>query len=126
MVRLDTSLDVTLGEVIEAACDAWRIEPGSEMEEYGATRRGQFHRFGFVNVERDAHGGDEQWGYRLPSELPIARESGTVERVPAMEITYRELLASSSLGILTDDVSRPYVHPVQPRAILAWRSRPRA
>jgi hypothetical protein len=115
VVHLDVSLDVTLGEVIEAACDVWRIEPGSGMKKYGAARRGEFFRFGFVDLERDADGGDEQWGYRLPSELPIAREAGTIERVPAMEISYRELLASSSLGVLRDDVSRPYVHPVRPQ-----------
>jgi hypothetical protein len=115
VVELDVSLDVTLGEVIEAACEVWRILPGRGMEKYSATRRDEFFRFGFVDARRDADGGDEQWGYQLPSELQIARETGAIESVPAMEVTYRELLASSSLGVLEDDVTRPYVHPVRPQ-----------
>ena len=58
---------------------------------------------------------DVQEGYRWPSFLPVAREDGTVERFPALEITYRELLVSSSLHLLDGDVTRPYVHSVIPQ-----------
>jgi hypothetical protein len=38
-----------------------------------------------------------------------------VEQVPGLRITFRELLVSSSLGLLEGDVTRPYVHPVIPQ-----------
>lgn len=111
---LEVSLDVTLGEVLEAACDAWRIDLGSEALEHGGVRANNFERFAFVRPE-DADGVDEQEGYRWPARLHIAREDGTVELVHGREITFRELLASSTLGLIEGDVTRPYVHPVIPQ-----------
>jgi hypothetical protein len=114
-VELEVSLDTTLGEVFDAACDEWGIEAGPDLIERGGTRANQFVRFGFVQPKRDADGVDAQEGYRWPSTLPVGRENGTVEQVPALKVTYRELLASSSLGLVDGDVTRPYVHPVIPQ-----------
>jgi hypothetical protein len=36
----------------------------------------------------------------MASHLPIARENGSVELVQGTEISFRELLASSSLGLI--------------------------
>jgi len=112
---LKVSLDVTLGEVFDAACDAWGIRAGADLLKHGGTRAGQFVRFAFVRADPDAAGVDVHEVYNWPSVLPVARASGTVELVPALEITYRELLTSSSLGLLEGDVTRPYVHPVIPQ-----------
>lgn len=112
---VDVSLDVTLGQVFAEACDAWRIAAGPDLLKRGGTREQQFVRFAFVQPDRDADGVDARRGYRWPRTLPIARENGTIEQVPALEITYRELLASSLLGLLEGDVTRPYVHPVIPQ-----------
>ena len=114
-VELEVSLDVTLGQVFAEACDAWRITAGPDMAEQRTTREQQFVRFAFVQPDRDARGVDAQEGYRWPSTLPVARENGTIEQVPALEITYLELLASSLLGLLKGDVTQPYVHPVIPQ-----------
>jgi hypothetical protein len=40
--ELEISLDVTLGEVIEAACDAWEIERGPDQRELSPNRRDEF------------------------------------------------------------------------------------
>lgn len=112
---LEISVDVTLGEAFEAACDSWGIEAGPDLLKRGATRSSQFVRFAFVRPNQDARGVDAQKGYAWPSALPIARDDGTVELIPGLEITYRQLLASSSLGLLEGDVTRPYVHPVTPQ-----------
>lgn len=114
-LEFEISTDVTLGEVLEAACDAWEIFEGPDMLKYGATRTGEFHRFGFVRIPDDEEGIDEQIGYAWPSKLPVARENENTEYVPAMKITYRELLASSALGLIEGDVMRPYVYPKSPQ-----------
>ncbi len=111
---VQVSLDVTLGEVFAVACDAWGITEGPEFPRYGGAREGEFHRFAFVKTS-DAAGLSAGDGHRWPSTFPIAKEDGTVEQVPALRITYRELLAASSLGLLEGDVTRPYVHPVRPQ-----------
>lgn len=113
--EIEVSLDVTLGEVFAAACDAWQINAGPDLLAHGATRASQFARFGFVNAKQDVGGVDPHVGDRWRWDLPIARENGDVKRVPALEITYREMLASASLDLLEGDVTRPYVHPVIPQ-----------
>jgi hypothetical protein len=48
--------------------------------------------------------------------LPIAKETGQVEEIPWGEATYRELLASSSLGLIEGDVLlRPYITGSMPQ-----------
>jgi hypothetical protein len=116
--ELEISLDVTLGEVIEAACDAWGIERGRDQRELSSDRRDEFFRFAFVREDTDAEGVDQQVAYRWPSDLPIAAEDGSIEQRPAKDITYRELLAASELGLVEGDVTRPYVHPVRPQGDL--------
>lgn len=113
--ELEISLDVTLGAVFGAACDAWGIVEGPDAAKYGDARANQFARFAFVRPDADAAGVEEYEGPSWPFALPIARENGIVSPVPGLEITYRELLASSKLGLLEGDVTRPYVRPVVPQ-----------
>lgn len=113
--ELEVSLDVTLVEVCEAACEAWGIKLGNPR--YETTLRNQFQRFAFVR-RSDEDGVAEQRRYEWPDKLPIAREDGTVELVFGGDVTYRELLASSSLGLIEGDVRRPYVDPVIPQGEL--------
>jgi len=114
-VELEVSLDVKLGEVFEAACDAWGITAGPDLVRYEGTRSQQFQHFAFVRSEEDAQGLDATTGSRWPTALPVARQSGSVEVVPALGVSYRELLASSALELIRGDVKRPYVHPVMPQ-----------
>jgi hypothetical protein len=90
------------------------IERGPDQTRYGGDRREEFCRFAFVR-QRDADGVDRQVGYGWPWSLPIAKEDGSVGQRAAMDITYRELLAASELGLIEGDVTRPYVHPVRPQ-----------
>jgi hypothetical protein len=116
--ELEVSLDVTLGEVFEVACDAWGIELGPDPLSQGDSRLNHFHRFNFVRPDRDAAGVDDKERNEWPSHLPIARESGDIELVFGTAVTFRELLASSSLGLIEGDVTRPYVDPVMPQGEL--------
>jgi hypothetical protein len=113
--ELEISVDVTLREVLEAACDAWGIEAGPDLVKHGGTRASQFVRIAFVRPERDVDGVHAQEAYRWPSVQPLARANGTVESVPALDLPYRDLLASSQLNLIAGDVTRPYVHPVIPQ-----------
>lgn len=113
--EIEVSLDVPLGEVLALACDAWGIRPGPDMEKYSVPLETQFERFAFVRTERDAGGISEQAGYRWPPTIPIAREDGSMEKVHGTEVTFRELLVASDLGLIVGDVRRPYVHPVPPQ-----------
>jgi hypothetical protein len=115
VAEFEVSLDVTLGEVFEAACGAWNIEPGPHLDEYGATLRDQFTRFAFVVEGRDPRVIADEDRYDWPETLPVARESGDVELVHGLDVTFRELAASSRLGLIEGDVTRPYVDPVIPQ-----------
>ena len=115
VAEFEVSLDAALGEVIDAACDAWDIKPGRYMIEHHVTRQSQFTRFAFVVAGRDPYLVADEDRYEWPDRLPAARETGEVEQVPGLEITYRELLASSSLGLIEGDVTKPYVDPVIPQ-----------
>lgn len=117
-VEFEVSLDVTLGEVLEAACDFWGFVEGPHMKKMGVVRRSEFHRFGFVRVPEDEDGVDEQVDHKWPNQLPAVRKDGSVEPVPALDITFRELLVSSSFGLIPGDVTRPYVYPVPPQGVL--------
>jgi len=113
--EIKVSLDVTLGEVFAVACDAWGLQMGADDARRGVTREREFFRFAFVRPDMDAAGVSAGDAYKWPPTLPVAREDGTVEQVPALQVTFRELLASSYLGILEGDVTKPYVHPVRPQ-----------
>jgi hypothetical protein len=115
LAELDVSLDVTLREVFEMTCDAWGLKLGPDRNERGGELATEFHHFGFVHPDRDSDGVEPGVVNRWPSSLPIAREGGETELVPALEVTYRELLVSSSLGLLDGDVTRPYIDPVRPQ-----------
>jgi hypothetical protein len=113
--ELEVSLDVTLGEAFGVACDAWGVELGPDARHHGTRRIDQFQRFAFVRPDQDAAGVDARESNRWPARLSIAREDGAAELVQGVEVTFRELLASSSLGLIEGDVTRPYVHPVMPQ-----------
>lgn len=114
-VELEVSLDVTLGDVVDAACDAWGIERGPDAQNLSHDRRDEFIRWAFVSEGTDAAGVDPQVGYQWPWSLPIATEDGKIEERLPKEISYRELLAASELGLIEGDVMRPYLHPVRPQ-----------
>ncbi len=116
-LEFEVSLDVTLGEVLVAACQAWGMVEGPHMKKTGAKLADEFCRFGFVRIPDDEGGIDEQVGYKWPSTIRVVRDDGSVENVPAMSVTFRELLASSSLGLVEGDVTRPYVYPVRPQGV---------
>jgi hypothetical protein len=117
-LELEVSGDVTLGDVFDAACDAWGIVPGPDQLKYeGSDRRHEFCRFAFVRADRDVDGIDAQEGYQWPSRLQVARLNGTVELVRALDITIAELIVSASLGLVEGDPLRPYVCPVRPQGI---------
>jgi hypothetical protein len=113
--ELEISLDVTLQEVFEAACDAWNLKAGPDLKKYGGELSNEFQRFAFVHPDRDTGGIEQNEVYGWPSRLPIARESGAIESISPLQVTYRELLASSEVGLLDGDVTRPYVDPVRPQ-----------
>lgn len=87
--ELEVSLDATLGEVIDTACDAWGIHLGPEADELGATRLEQFARFAFVVPGRDPRRIAEKDRYEWPDTLPVTRETGQLEQVPGLEVTFR-------------------------------------
>jgi len=118
-LEYEASLDVTLGEVLVASCQKWGIVEGAHMKKVGAKLVDEFYRFGFVRVPDDTGGVGEQIGYKWPNTLPVARNDGSVEQLPAMEVTFRELLVSSQLALIAGDVTRPYVYPVLPQGVLA-------
>lgn len=109
------SIDVTVGDVLEAACDSWGITPGPGMLRLGATRRSEFWRFAFVQEDHDKDGVDRQTGYKWPAMLPVVQSDGTITRSKGTEVSFRELIVSSTLGLVTGDILRPYVHPVRPQ-----------
>jgi hypothetical protein len=114
----DVSPDVTLGELFDAALAAWNIRLGTgafEYESESARTADEVHHFGFVQSELDAEGFDQERVLNWPDLLPIPREDGSVEQIPGLVVTYRELLASASLGLISGDITRPYIHPVRPQ-----------
>ncbi|MGA9762389.1 MAG: hypothetical protein WBQ14_08205 [Gaiellaceae bacterium] len=113
--ELEVSIDVTLQEVFETACEAWGLKLGSDRIGRGGGIAQEFYHFGFVDPDEDPDGISPGVVNGWSSTLPIARENGETEFVPALQVTYRELLASSSLGLLRGDVTRPYVDPVRPQ-----------
>jgi len=113
--EFEVSLDVTLGEVLEVAGDAWGMRPGPGQFKYG-TGPVRPVRFGFVRPD-DASGVDSQIGYTFPRSLPVVKEDGTAELVLGSDVTFRELLVASRLGLLKGDVTRPYLHPSIPQGV---------
>jgi hypothetical protein len=115
----DVSPDVPLGELFDAALGAWNIRFGRGAFKYDheppETPAHEVHNFAFVQPELDAQGFDQERVLNWPDSLPVARDDGSIEQVPGLSVTYRELLASASLGLVEGDVTRPYVHPVRPQ-----------
>ena len=113
--EFEVSLDVTLGaKLLGAACDAWGIEAGPIFSITADAREP------VRPLRIRPAGAGRRWRrcprrYQWPWTLPVAREDGTVTQISAGEITYRELLAASELGLIEGDVRRPYVHPVIPQ-----------
>jgi len=105
-------VDVSLGDVFRRACEEWGLRIGEATSAQKAGWASNFVRFAFVRPDDCSRGLVASEGYRWPATLPIARETGVVEQVPGLEVTLRELLASSALGLIEGDVTRPYVHPV--------------
>jgi hypothetical protein len=113
--RMVVSVDTTLGDVFLRACNVWGLRIGEARESQKAGWAANFVRFAFVRPEDSSRGLTASDGHRWPPTLPIARPNGAVEQVPGLEATIRELLASSALGLIEGDVTRPYVHPVSPQ-----------
>lgn len=61
--ELEVSLDATLVDSFEVACDAWGIAPGPGMIKHGPSLAGVFERFAFVRADADTEGVAEQAGY---------------------------------------------------------------
>jgi hypothetical protein len=114
-VEIEVGLDTTLGDILEKACDELGILPGPDMIHQGSTRRGEIARFAFVEEEADRNGIDAQVGYQWPSRLPAPGADGGVNLVDGRDVTMRQLLAASGLGLIRGDVSRPYLFPVVPQ-----------
>lgn len=114
-VVLDVGLDANLGDILERACDDLGILPGPDMASSGSTRRAEIVRFGFVEEEADKNGIDAQVGYKWPSRLPVPKSDGQVDLVDGRDVTMRQLLAASELGLIRGDVTRPYIFPVVPQ-----------
>jgi hypothetical protein len=113
---VEVSLDATLGEVLGVACGAWGLRLGPDNVRRGRTVvEDECARFGFVRSDSDVAGLTPEDGLRWPQTLPVAREDGTVERVSGRDVSFRRPLVSSDLGLITGDVTRPYVHPVRPQ-----------
>jgi hypothetical protein len=111
---MDVPLDATLAEVIDCATTGWGLVPGKHLREIGSTRTSQvIAKVAFVRAGEEAPegGSRREWTYFLP----VARLDGAVEQRAWVDVTYRELLAASSLGLVRGDVTRPYVHPVPPQ-----------
>lgn len=114
--EIEVSLGVTLGEVLGVACDAWGLRLGPDNVQRGMTlAQNECARFAFVRPDRDAAGLTGADGLRWPSTLPVAREDGTVVQAPGLSVSFRELLASSDLGLIEGEITSPYVHPVRPQ-----------
>jgi hypothetical protein len=109
--EFEVSLDVALGEVIHAAYDALGMLPPDGI------LRGTPARFGFVQEEDAVAGVIRSTSYQWPRTLPVARLDGTIEEVAGSEILCRDLLASSRLGLIEGDVTRPYLQPSVPQGV---------
>ena len=112
--EIDAGLDATLGDILVAACDALQILPGPDMGD-ASKRRQELYRFAFVEEEADKDGIDSGVVYAWPSRLPVPISDGTISEVPGKEVTVRQLLAASELGLIRGDVRRPYLFPVTPQ-----------
>jgi hypothetical protein len=117
-LEFQVPIDITLGEVLETSLDAWGIVEGPNMIRHGRLRRHELCRYGFVRVPDDESGVDERVGYAWPSRLPVVQDDGTIEKIYAYEVTFRELLISSELDLIAGDVKRPYVYPKSPQGII--------
>lgn len=114
-VTVTTRYGETLAEVIDRAADGLGLQLGPAHEKYLRDRVSQWlARMGFYRPEDDG-GFEVQRMYGWPYLLPIAKESGQVEKLPWRDVTYRQLLASSSLGLIEGDVLRPYISGSMPQ-----------
>lgn len=111
----DVGLDAKLGNVLEAACDEWGIVLGLDAQNHGASRREELHRQGFVIAGKDAAGINEKVGYSWPHTLSLPTPDGEIDLVPAIDATFRQLIAAQALGLLDGEATRPYVFPVRPQ-----------
>jgi hypothetical protein len=114
-VEVRAGLDATLGDVLEAACDDMGIRPGNYMIDHGLTCRSELFRFAFVEPQSDRDGINPQSGYAWPGRLPAPDWDGNIVMTAALEVTVRQLLVSSELGLIRGDVTRPYIYPVKPQ-----------
>jgi hypothetical protein len=112
--EIEAPLDATLAEVVDAAAEAWGLIPISKHPASPSRMSEEMFRLGFVR-EEDVGGTPLGMSNRWSWAVPIAKRDGSVQRVPWQRITLRELLVSSSLGLIDGDVTRPYIHPVRPQ-----------
>ena len=114
-ISVTTRYVETLAEVIDRAADGLGLQLGPAHEKYLIDRVSQWlARMGFYRPEDDG-AFEMQLMDGWPYLLPIAKETGQVEKIPWGEVTYRQLLVSSSLGLIEGDVLRPYISGSMPQ-----------
>jgi hypothetical protein len=107
----------TLAEVIDRAADELGLRLGPAHEKYLRSRVSDWlARMGFYRPQDDASF-DGPRMYEWPFLLKIARDTGVVEEVAWRDVTYRELIASSTLGLVEGDVLRPYICLSHPQGV---------
>lgn len=117
-IELTAGYGETLGEVIDRAGKKLGLAPGPRFDEYDIHRLSQHVAYmGFYRPEDEAGAVPQRFG-GWPTLLPVATLDGSVELRPWQEITYRDLLVSSKLGLVEGDVRRPYVHGGRPQGDL--------
>lgn len=110
---LEVSLDVTLGSALDAACAAWGFSAGPDQTRYSG--KSTYAHVGFVGAGEDEGRISRTQSYEWPFKYSIVREDGTQVMADVHELTYRELLVASALGLIDGDVTRPIIQPSVPQ-----------
>lgn len=105
-------LDATLESVLQRAARDFGLAPPPDSPE--RARAPISPRIGFVSPGDD-HGHDDRTNLDWPTEIPVAQPDGTVVLRTAHQLTYRELVVASALGLVEGDVLSPYLIPRQPQ-----------
>jgi hypothetical protein len=110
-VSFEVELDDTLSSIIDRAGTDLGLLPGPSQQGRDRTHLSEcLSRVGFFEQSDDLTF-DMQRVYAWPSGLPVALNDGAIEVKPWQEVTLRELLVSSKLGLIEGDVLRPYICP---------------
>ena len=110
---LEVSLDVVLAEVLDRACDAWGFSAGPDQTQDSG--HSVYHRVGFVLPRYETEPITAAESYMWGSRFNVMLEDGSEEHLTAHEVTYRQLLVASALGLIEGDVTRPIIQPSMPQ-----------